>query len=74
MKILVIGGTGNVGVVLCANKASQSGCREQHRTSAKPSLANRYREIFSFPLRYPIDLSFFSSRTLDQRRPGNAIR
>jgi hypothetical protein len=72
MKILVIGGTGNVGVVLCANEASQSGCREQHRTSAKPLLANCYREIFSFEI--PIDLSFFSSRILDQRRPGNAIR
>ena len=42
MKILVIGGTGNVGMVLCGNEASQSGCREQHRTSAKPLLANCY--------------------------------
>ena len=42
MKILVIGGTGNVGVVLCANEASQSGSREQPRTSAKPLLANCY--------------------------------
>jgi len=42
MKILVIGGTGKVGMVLCANEASQSGCREQHRTSVKPLLANCY--------------------------------
>jgi hypothetical protein len=42
MKILVIGGTENVGVVLRANEASLSRRREQHWTSAKPLLAKCY--------------------------------